>query len=164
VICDVVSPPVCLTMRPRKDHFDGNEQDHPIDEDIVSEIAGANSVSSRTLDSALWRFNRSLDTNSEIIAGLVSDSDAVGSEIQVEHINDDVMIIDAPWVIVAQWLLWTGQRLRVARCTQGKRSIPAMVREAHAKQATRLSNSSRDSDVGWSSALVLSQSAYSDCE
>jgi hypothetical protein len=151
-------------MRPRKDQFDGNEQDHPIDEDIVSEIAGANSVSSRTLDSALWRFNRSLDTNPEIIAGLVSDSDAVGSEIQVEHINDDVMIIDAPWVIVAQWLLWTGQRLRVARCTQGGGSIPAMVREAHAKQATRLSNSSRDSDVGWSSALVLSQSAYSDCE
>ena len=130
----------------------------------MSEIAGVNSVSSRTLDSALWRFSRSLDTNPETIADLVRNYGLVGAETQVEHINDDVIIIDAPWVTVAQWLLWTGQRLRVARCTRGERSIPAMLREAHAKQAARLSTSSGDGDEGWGSALVLSRSAYSDCE
>jgi len=145
-------------MRPKKHELDGNEQDHPIDEDVVSQIACANGVSPRTLDVALWRFSRSLNTNPEAIADLVNDYGSV--ETRVEYINDDVMVIEAPLVIVAQWLRWTGLRLGETRREQGERSTPAMVREAHAMQAARLSSSSGENTV----AFVLSQSADSDCE
>jgi hypothetical protein len=151
-------------MRPRKDQFDGNEQDHPIDEDIVSQVACANGVSPHTLDSALWRFSHSLDTDPEAIADLVTESGSVGFDIQVEYVNDDVIVIEAPWVILAQWLLWTGLPLEVSIVKKGGGSIPAMVREAHAKQAARFDNSSGDGDEERGSALVLPQSAYSDCE
>lgn len=119
-------------------------------------------VSPRTLDVALWRFSRSLDTDPEAIAALVKDYGSV--ETQVEYINDDVIVMEAPLVIVAQLLLWTGLRLGATRREQGERSTATIVREAHAMQAARLSDSSGDDDDKNVVAFVLSQSADSDCE
>lgn len=125
-------------MPPEIERVHEGEQNHPIDGDIVCQIAYDHGVMPRVLDSLLRRCSQAWDEDRRLLEWAVQQLAITAYEVEVENVSDELMVIDGRFFTVIHLMQKFGIRGPEIGFNVSTVHLAIMAQEAHAEQAARI--------------------------
>ena len=122
------------------ERFEKTAQGHPIDRDIVFQIAEDHHASPYVLNNALRRCSQAWDGDRRMLEWAVHNLHITAFEVMVESVSDELMIIDGKFFTVVHLLQKFGIRGPEIEENVSVVHLAIMAQEAHAAQAARIRN------------------------
>lgn len=115
-----------------------SDRRHPIDDDIVRNIAQNGNISPTVLDAVLCRCSQRWDKDREMVPWAVEQFQATAFDVKIEYVNEEMMIIDGQFFSVIDLMQRAGIRSDAITANVSLLQLAIMAQKAHTEQAIRL--------------------------